>query len=702
MLLIAANCYSYDFEVDGLYYNITGNKANPTCEVTKNIIPNSNYSDYTGSITIPEFVTYQGMTFNVTSIGEMAFYYSKITDISIPKSITKIERSAFKDCTKLIHFYNMENLIELGDYAFFGCGSLVSISIPNVNTIPDYCFQYCSSLKEIVLDNTVNIKTGAFNYCTKLSKITAPKLISIEDQNITIDYTTHEGGYYNGAFYNCAITELYLPNLERMGENSFGYCKNLERVDLPKLKTFYVFSNYYNRNGSSCGAFIDCENLKSVNLPLVEDLWNGTFKNCTSLETIELPNLKYIWKQTSDYSGAFQGCTNLKKIELNENIKNIPSKTFANCVNLKEIYVYNPIPPIVETNAFTNISVLECNVYVPYKKGELYASTDGWSSFWNIIEMESNIKAESVSIVTSINNVVTDVSGSSIIKCIGCDPFTLSANVLPEDTRNKDVQWSSSVPSVATIDADGMVNIHDLGETIITVSTIDGSEKSTSCTLKVENALTINTTSIKVTKGSVYQLIVNVSDGLADKSVMWSSNNEDVAIVSSTGKVMALGKGEAKITATAANGDFVNCIVTVEPITANSIVLNATELTMSPGERYQMEARVLPDEAEDKSVTWSSSDESIAMVSSTGMIVCLSDEGSAIITAKSNDGSEVTASCVVTGIPTDISTILADNVSIDIYSISGVKIKANVKNLSDLQGVPRGIYIVNKRKVFIK
>ena len=94
-LLCSIGVYAHDFEVDGIYYNITS-RTDKTIEVAPRAIW---YGKYTGSVIIPENVNYNGITYNVTSIGDYAFSSStELTEITIPNSVTSIGEGAFYGC----------------------------------------------------------------------------------------------------------------------------------------------------------------------------------------------------------------------------------------------------------------------------------------------------------------------------------------------------------------------------------------------------------------------------------------------------------------------------------------------------------------------------------------------------------------------------------------------------------------------------
>ena len=132
-------------------------------------------------------------------------------------------------------------------------------------------------------------------------------------------------------------------------------------------------------------------------------------------------------------------------------------------------------------------------------------------------------------------------------------------------------------------------------------------------------------------------------ENAADKSVSWSSSNAAVATVDASGKVTAVALGEAVITAKAGD-QTASCKVTVIPVPVNSVTLDYTELSLTEGAGMQLTATVSPASATDKTVTWSSSDESVVKVSDSGYVTTVGP-GTATVTAKAGDK---TATCAIT------------------------------------------------------
>ena len=269
---------AHDFVVDGIYYNITSSSVPYTVAVAYKGTSSTQYSgEYSGAITIPESVTYNGVTYSVTNIGSDAFYNcSGLTSVTIPSSVTSI-----------------------GNYAFSGCSGLTSVTIPNsVTSIGAGAFSNCSGLTSVTIPSSVtSIGSKAFYLCSGLT-------------SVTWNAKNHPAFYdsYNNPFYyiRTQITEFIIgdevtsipaymcygminlpsvtiPNsVTSIGSDAFNGCSRLTSVTIPSSVT--SIGNY---------AF----NCSRLNL-LITKGTSGYYKNVTSVHAIYELDGDEVWSET--------------------------------------------------------------------------------------------------------------------------------------------------------------------------------------------------------------------------------------------------------------------------------------------------------------------------------------------------------------------------------------------------------------------
>ena len=241
----------------------------------------------------------------------------------------------------------------------------------------------------------------------------------------------------------------------------------------------------------------------------------------------------------------------------------------------------------------------------------------------------------------------------------------IAATVLPENADNKAVVWSSSNKEVATVDQEGNVSALVPGEAEITATTEDGGVKGI-CALTVEKliipikAITLDKTEVTITKGLDYTLHATLDpENTTDPSLVWTTSDEEIAVVNQSGKVVAFGVGTATVTATSVSWPDVKaeCVITVtsDIVSVKGISLNASTKTIYLPDTFQLEATITPSDATDQNVSWSSNAPGVATVSATGLVTSVST-GTAAITAITRDGGK-SATCNVTVDHTRITKI---------------------------------------------
>ena len=223
----------------------------------------------------------------------------------------------------------------------------------------------------------------------------------------------------------------------------------------------------------------------------------------------------------------------------------------------------------------------------------------------------------------------------------------LTATVSPSDADNKTVKWTTSNSAVATVNSNGKVTAKGKGTAIIKATAADGSGENATCTVTVVtpkksvSSVTLKKTSLTMQVGKTEILKVTVKPTNADiRNVIWTSSNTKVATVDSKGKVKAIGKGTATITATAADGSGKNaaCKVTVVKKIVTGVTIKCKANTVKVKKTLTLTATVQPTNADINGVTWKSSNTKVATVDSNGK-VCGIKKGTVTITATAKDGS---------------------------------------------------------------
>ena len=252
----------------------------------------------------------------------------------------------------------------------------------------------------------------------------------------------------------------------------------------------------------------------------------------------------------------------------------------------------------------------------------------------------------------TVNQYVTEIALDAVTATLYTnETLQLNATVAPNDATNKSVAWTSSNPTVASVDQNGLVTALSAGSAMITVAAQDGSGIENSCAVTVKQrveSVSLDQTAVSLMAGNTQQLTATVlPTSASNKNVVWSSSDSAIASVSQSGLVTAHKAGSAQITVTTEDGGYTaSCVVSVGQY-VSQIALDATTATLYTNETLQLNATVTPNDATNKSVAWTSSNPTVASVDQNGLVTALST-GSATITVAAQDGSGIENSCVVT------------------------------------------------------
>lgn len=234
----------------------------------------------------------------------------------------------------------------------------------------------------------------------------------------------------------------------------------------------------------------------------------------------------------------------------------------------------------------------------------------------------------------------------------------LSASVQPT-TASQSIRYSSNNDAVATVSNTGLVTAVKEGTAIITAAANDGSGKYATCTVKVGSTpvevpvtgITVNPSELLLEEKEAKELKATVEPANAtNKGVIFSSSNTNVAVVSNDGLVTAVNNGTAIITVTSKENSSIiaKCSVKVgKPVMVTDVTVQPAELKLKTDGTYQLSVSVLPSNADERGVTFESSNTAVATVSASGLVTA-KGPGTATITATAKDGSGKKATCTVT------------------------------------------------------
>ncbi len=588
-----------------------------------------------GKVVIPEAI--EG--YEVKWIDNYAFSNCKnITEITIPDSVMEIGEFAFLGCTSLLKVVLSKNMTAIEAQTFSGCSSLESIIIPEGVTkigtrskSEDFmcdgaAFYGCTSLKEIIIpDSVTEIWWRAFSGCTSLSKVKLPKNLTSINSDV---------------FSGCtSLAEITIPDsVTSIGSSAFEGCTSLAEIVIPDSVTEIGWS-----------AFEGCTSLAEIAIPdSVTSIGGSAFSGCTSLAEITIPD-----SVTEIGSSAFSGCTSLSKVDLPKDLTMIEAYTFSGCSSLESIIIPEGVTAI--------------GTWSEYENTYYSSSFSGCTSLKEIVIPDS----------------VTAIGGSAFSNCISLESITIGSGVeslgdewiascrrLENITVSPENKTYSSVDGVLFNKDKSELSAYPIGNKRSSYTIPDGVEKIGKkafygCRYIESLTIPVSVAEIEASAlGNCYDIRAVYYLGTREqwKEVVIGADNYMFALVNvrcadDSQCRHVWGEWEVVEEATyekdglerrvcsLCKAEQTRKIPRLGAVKVDAIELSESEKKLNVGKSFTITATVKPDNAWNRTVTWSSSDPSIATVDENGTVTAIA-EGEAIITAESADG--VTAECKVT------------------------------------------------------
>ena len=651
-----------DIVLNGIKYRLYPTK---TAKVLKK-------NDYSGDIVIPETVTYNNITYKITSLERGCFEGCwLLTSINLSSSITSLESGCFEGCWSLTSINLPSSITSLGDDCFSDCSSLTSINLPSsITSLGDGCFRDCSRLTSINLPSSItSLGSYCFSGCSSLTSINLPSSItslgddcfsdcsSLTGINLPSSITSLERSCFRGC---SSLTSINFPSgITSLGESCFSECSSLASIELPSALTSL---------GENC--FEKCSHLTSM-LCLAVEPPNCILKEYTDTHNTSLVNNTmslYVPKESKEkykQSNAWNSAKGIYPLYPTSSVSLVKEVSVDKAKPTKLEYTIMPenagTKELEWSSENPEVATVDANGIVTGKKiGKtvITAKTkDG-----------TDITASTTFTVLPLK-VEAMTFAEPLVSIARTKDKTITLTLNSEEVDNKQMVWTSSDESVATVTQnldssyplEAIVTAHKIGKTTIKAEAQDGSGMSATCEVEVTPLMAsdISLLTASVVKTIPTQLEANVSPAETDnKKLKWASLTPNIATVTEDGIMTGLKMGTAKVKAETTDGSNLSVIfeVQITGLPVSTISLPA-ESSIIKTESMKLEYSILPLVSDNQKLKWSSNATDIASVDENTGVITAHKVGDAVITATATDGSGISASTKIHVIPLKISQI---------------------------------------------
>ena len=384
------------FVVDGIYYTVTsGNNVSVTYR------DSPNYRSYYGKVIVPEKVTYHGVTYTVTAVGESAFRECSTTDralfVTLPNTVQTIETYGFY-MSNLVNIELGTGLRSIGGLAFVGTEN--TLNIINCHAMNTPSVQLNTFAEEHYENTILWIPRMAYGRYTS-----ANYWKNFNLNNLFYGYDFQIDGVYYGINSYVNTVEVSAYAIKTDTTSLFSAFSTLGSVTIPRTVTYQGVEYTVNRIGPAAfyswhindislpnsiqsielNAFYDVDNLEHINFSEgVTSIGRMAFANCSSLQSVKVPNTV----KSIDY-GAFSGCTALDTLILGAGVEQIGKYAFRTSTNLSTVISYPLIPPVITNDVFADVTYNNAKLNAAVSSLPAYQAAVGWRNFNHIVGMHT-------------------------------------------------------------------------------------------------------------------------------------------------------------------------------------------------------------------------------------------------------------------------------------------------------------------------
>lgn len=376
----------------------------------------------------------------VESLGEIAFWGSGITKISLPETLKSMGYQCFDKVTEYTFNGTQPAVLAVnnGYPAFDGASYIIRVPESAVDAYKaadvwknyaDKIFSISDQLDYVVTTTAMDNQSGLEQAigATNMKKVVSlkatgtingydifmirTKMTNLQNLDLTdADIVANGFAYYENnsttdnvvgdySFYKLDnLVTLKLPkNAISIGNRAVAFCSSLESVDFPKNLKYIGASSFADCSKldnvvlpdglesigseyiySDGWSFVGCSNLKTIQFPpSLKNIGSYVFYNCSSLEKISLPGLDRIG------NNAFSGCTSLKEVRIPSTLQNVGDEAFSDCSNLSDIYTYTVEPISIGQNTFGETTYKNARLWMPTQSYANYYYQTQWGQFDN-------------------------------------------------------------------------------------------------------------------------------------------------------------------------------------------------------------------------------------------------------------------------------------------------------------------------------